>query len=208
LLGFGFAIVISFIFMFLMRWLAAILVWFSIFAILLIFIGFGLIFLYQGGTIQSNQIGNTLGTLGIPSVDKNSYYNVYGYICFGLAGILFLAMLCCCSRIRLAVAICKVAGQFIIRVAQVLLVPIIMTLFILALWAFGLSALVYIISTATFVADGSIFTTVNDWTQRSLGMFYYFFFGILWVNAFLGALTIFVIASSCCMWYFTRGSDD
>jgi choline transporter-like protein 2/4/5 len=34
---------------------------------------------------------------------------------------------------------------------------------------------------------------------------YYFFFGILWTNAYLGALSIFVIASCCCMWYFTQG---
>ncbi len=119
-----------------------------------------------------------------------------------------MAMLCCLSRIRLVVAVCKVAGQFMIRGAQVLLLPLIMTAFILLLWAFGLSAMVYIISTATFIANGDIFTIINDYTQRSLGMFYYFFFGILWVNAYLGALSIFVIASCCCMWYFTSGPDD
>ncbi len=71
--------------MFLIRWISAIMMWFSIIAILFIFITFGVIFLYQGGTIQSNGIGNALGKLGIPTVDKNTYYNVYGYICFGVA---------------------------------------------------------------------------------------------------------------------------
>jgi len=146
--------------------------------------------------------------MGIPTLNKNSYYNVYGYICFGLAAVIFLALLCCCSRIRLAIAVCKVAGRFVIRVAQVMIVPIIMTAFIIALWAFGLSAMVYIVSTATFVANGDVFTSINDYTQRSLGMFYYFFFGILWTNAYLGALSMFVIASCCCMWYFSRGPDD
>lgn len=194
--------------MFLLRWIAAILIWFSIIAILFIFVAFGIIFLYQGGVIQSSQVGSVLGTLGVPTFDKNAYYNVYGYICFGVAGFLFLCMLCCCSRIRLAVAVCKVTGQFIIRVAQVLLVPIIMTALVVGLWAFGLSAMVYIISTANFVANGDIFTSINDWTQRSLGLFYYFFFGILWCSAYLDALAIFVVASCCCMWYFTRGPDD
>lgn len=68
--------------------------------------------------------------------------------------------------------------------------------------------MVYIISTATFVADGDIFTSITDYTQRSLGLFYYFFFGVLWVNAYLGALGIFVVGSCCCMWYFTRGPDE
>jgi choline transporter-like protein 2/4/5 len=207
-LGFGFTIFIAFVLMFLMRWIAAIIIWVSIFAILFIFIAFGLIFLYQGGVIKSNDVGSVLGTLGIPTTSRNDYYNVYGYISFGIAGLLFLVMLCCCSRIKLAVAVCKVAGQFLIRVAQVLLVPIVMTTVLLALWAFGLSAMVYIISTATFVADGDIFTSITDWTSRSLGMFYYFFFGILWVNAYLGALSIFVVASCCSMWYFSRGPGD
>lgn len=194
--------------MFLMRWIAALLIWLSIFTILFIFVAFGLVFLYQGGVIKSNEIGNALGTLGIPTASQNNYYNIYGYISFGVAGLLFLIMLCCCSRIKLAVAVCKVSGQFLLRVAQVLLVPIIMTALILGLWAFGLSAMVYIISTATFVANGDIFTSINDWTSRSLGMFYYFFFGILWTNAYLSALSIFVVASCCCMWYFSRGPGD
>ena len=142
------------------------------------------------------------------AISRNEYYNVYGYISFGIAGLLFLAMLCCCSKIRLTVAVCKVSGQFLIRVAQVLLVPIIITALILCLWAFGLSAMVYIISTATFVANGDIFTSIDEYTSRSLGMFYYFFFGILWTNAYLGALSIFVVASCCCMWYFSRGPGD
>ena len=54
--------------MFLMKWTAAILIWASIFLILAIFIAFGVIFLYNGGVIASNTVGNTLGTLGVPSL--------------------------------------------------------------------------------------------------------------------------------------------
>jgi hypothetical protein len=54
--------------MFLMKWIAACLVWVSIILIFVVFIGIALIFLYQGGAIQSNTIGNTLGTLGIPTL--------------------------------------------------------------------------------------------------------------------------------------------
>lgn len=125
-----------------------------------------------------------------------------------MALLVFTILLCCCSRIRLAVAVCNVAGQFVLRVAQVMIVPIIMTVFVLGLWAFGLTALAYIIGSASFVADGSVFTTISDYLQRSLGFFYYFFFGILWTNAFLGALTIFIISSCCSLWYFSRGPDD
>lgn len=35
-------------------------------------------------------------------------------------------------------------------------------------------------------------------------MFYYFVFGTLWTNALLQAITIFVIASACALWYFNQ----
>jgi choline transporter-like protein 2/4/5 len=199
-------VVIAFILMFLMRWIAPFMIWLSIFGTIAVFIGAGFIFLYNSGALSS--YSNTLGNLGIPTLSANSHYNYYGGICFGIALILIILLLLCCSRIRLAIAVCNVAGQFVVRVAQVMIVPIIMGAVIIGFWAFAIASFAYIIGTATFVANGDIFTSIDDYTQRSLGMFYYFFFGTLWTSAFLDALTIFVIASACCMWYFSRGPGD
>jgi choline transporter-like protein 2/4/5 len=199
-------VVIAFILMFLMRWIAPLMIWLSIFGTIAVFIGAGFIFLYNSGALSS--YNNTLGNLGIPTLSASSHYNIYGGICFGIALVLIILLLCCCSRIRLAIAVCNVAGQFVVRVAQVMIVPIIMGAIIIGFWAFAIASFAYIIGTATFVANGDIFTSINDYTQRSLGMFYYFFFGTLWTSAFLDALTIFVIASACCMWYFSRGPGD
>lgn len=35
--------------------------------------------------------------------------------------------------------------------------------------------------------------------------FYAFVFGTLWCSAFIGAMTIFIIASAACMWYYSHG---
>lgn len=94
--------------MFLMRWIAPLIVWLSIIGIILIFAGMGFIFLYSAGTF--NQFGNQLGNLGIPTLTPDKYYNVYGGICFGIALLIFIIMCCCFSRIRLAIAVCKVSG--------------------------------------------------------------------------------------------------
>jgi len=40
--------------------------------------------------------------------------------------------------------------------------------------------------------------------KPSLGMLSYYLFGLVWNHAFLGALPTFVIASACCLWYFTH----
>lgn len=37
-------------------------------------------------------------------------------------------------------------------------------------------------------------------------MFYYFIFGGLWKNAFLGALLQFILVSSVAIWYFSQGT--
>jgi len=117
-------------------------------------------------------------------------------------------IVCCCGRIRLAVALCGIAGEFISSACQVMLVPIIMGAAVFALWVFCLYAMVTLISTAEFVVNGTdIFTSIKSYTSASLGYFYYFVFATLWSNALLQAITIFVIASACAVWYFSKSPN-
>lgn len=148
--------------MFLLRCLVGCVVWGSIFGIIALFAGMGVIFLYNAGVIG----GSTAEYLGIPKLNGSPYYKTYGYICFGIAGALFLLLLCCCSRLRLAVAVCKVAGQFVIRVCQVTLVPIFLGIILIGMWAVCLLCMIYLLSATNFVAakdtagDWEIFTSV------------------------------------------------
>jgi solute carrier family 44 protein 1 (choline transporter-like protein)/choline transporter-like protein 2/4/5 len=143
--------------------------------------------------------------VSIPNLPSFSYYNIFGYIVFGIALLIFIIIICCCGRIRLAVALCGVAGQFIASTCQIVLVPLIMGFLVFALWVAAIIAMVCLIGTATFVVNGnSIFTSIQSYTTMSLGFFYYFVFGTLWVNALLLAITIFVVAAACAVWYFSR----
>ena len=118
---------------------------------------------------------------------------------------MFIIVLCCCSRIRLAVAICKSAGQFVAGVCLIVLVPIFQAALVIGLWGGCLVAMVYLISSTQFQALSSeYFTSIKDYSDPALIRFYLFLFCTLWVNAFLGAMGIFVIASACCMWYYSH----
>jgi hypothetical protein len=33
-------------------------------------------------------------------------------------------------------------------------------------------------------------------------------FGGLWINALIQAINDFIIASACCIWYFSQGTDE
>jgi len=80
-----------------LRCFAGLLVWTTIFGILGCLGGGGYWLYYQKDNYDSS--------------DKNRDYVTYGaYALWGIGGLFFLLILCCCSRIRLAVAILKVTS--------------------------------------------------------------------------------------------------
>jgi solute carrier family 44 protein 1 (choline transporter-like protein)/choline transporter-like protein 2/4/5 len=90
-------------------------------------------------------------------------------------------------------------------------VPVFQAALVLGLWAGCLVAMAYLVSAANFTVANSTayFTTIADYGDSALIRFYIFIFGTLWANAFFGAMGTFVIASACCMWYYSHapGSD-
>lgn len=198
----GVAFLVSFIFMFLLRCLAGCIVWLSLFGTIFFLIGLGLIFLYNAGYLGS--IASVATFLGVPTL-STGYNEPIGWTLIGVGCAFFILVLCCCSRIRLAVAICKSAGQFIASVCLIVLVPVFQACLVISLWAGCLVAMVYLVSSAAFTTTGaSYFTTLADYGDVALIRFYVFAFGTLWVNAFFGAMGIFVIASACSMWYYSH----
>jgi len=204
----GLALLISFIFMFLLRCLAGCIVWLSLFGTVLFLLGLGLIFLYNAGKL--GYISSVATYVGVPTI--NSQYNEpIGWILIGLSALFLIVIFCCCSRIRLGVAICKSAGQFVLAVCLIVFVPVFQAALVLGLWAGCLVAMAYLVSAANFTVANSTayFTTIADYGDSALIRFYIFIFGTLWANAFFGAMGTFVIASACCMWYYSHapGSD-
>ncbi len=200
------SVVLSIIFMFFLRCFAGCFVWVSLILIIGTLVGLAIVFLYNGGAISRDSFIGNLG-ISIPNLPTSQYYNIFGYITFGVAGFILLLILCCCSRIRLAVALCGIAGKFIAQTCQVVFVPIIMGFFVFALWVGAIISMVCLIGTATFVVNGNdVFTSIQSYTSSSLGYFYYTVFGTLWLNALLLAITVFVIAAACTVWYFNKSN--
>ena len=161
--AFGFAIVVSFIFMYALRCLAGCIVWVSLFGILFLLIGLGIVFLYNGGTIAGGTAASVAGYLGIPTITDKGYNSTIGWVFIGVAGFYLIVMLCCCSRLRLAVAVCKCAGQFVAGVCLIVLVPLVQTAIALGLWGGCLVVMVYLVSAAQFnvAANTDYFTSIT-----------------------------------------------
>jgi hypothetical protein len=87
--------------------------------------------------------------------------------------------------------------------------PIFMTALVIALWVGSVFAMIGLIGGTEFVVnDSDIFTSIASYTDNKLYMFYYYVFATLWVNSFLQAVAVFVVASACCLWYFSHGVGD
>lgn len=159
----GFAVIVGFIFMFLLRCLAGCIVWVSLLGIIFFFIGLGLIFLYNAGKL--GDLASAATYLGVPSIDTG-YNEAVGWTMIGIGCAFIIVVLCCCSRIRLAVAVCKSAGQFVASVCSIVFVPIFQTCIVGGMWAACLVIMVYLVSAAKFTATSSTyFSYVNDYAD-------------------------------------------
>ncbi len=185
-----------------LRCLAGCIIWLSVIGVIVFFALIGFFFFANAGVISASY-----GGYDVPKSDGNKeQYKVYGIIAFSLSGLFLLITLCCCSRIRLAVAVCKAAGQFIVGVCTSVLVPIFQTILTLGLWGGCLVVMVYLVSTANFkIANSTDYFTSVDYMDGGLINLYIFIFTTLWSNALIQAIGIFVIASACCMWYYSHG---
>lgn len=146
--------------MFFLRCFAGCVVWLSLILLILVMVALGILFCYNGGAISRNSYIGNMGIV-IPTLPPNSYYNIFGYISFGLAGFILLVTICCCSRLRIAVAVCGVAGQFVAGVCQTVLVPVFMGAIILGFWVACVLAMIGLIGGANFVVNGNdVFTSI------------------------------------------------
>jgi choline transporter-like protein 2/4/5 len=80
-----------------------------------------------------------------------------------------------------------------------------MTIVIIIMWVACAVGMIYLVSSAPYVYNADVFTSITNYQDSSLMRFYYFVFGTLWCNALVQAVTTFVIASACCMWYYSHG---
>jgi hypothetical protein len=81
----------------------------------------------------------------VASKDQRDMYMYGGYVLFALAGAYFILVICMLSRIQLAIAINKVAAQFVVQTKQVIFVPIVQVLIALAWWAIWLVTAIHLV---------------------------------------------------------------
>lgn len=132
----GVAVVVSIVFLLVLRCCAGVMIWICILGIL-------------GGLGAGGYWLMYTRLLYDPTSNTFKYMQYGAYAVWGVDGLFALIVLCCCSRIRLAVAVMKVTSSFMYRTPTIILLPIFFII-LCAAWIVGWTFLaVYIMSVGT-----------------------------------------------------------
>lgn len=138
-----------------------------------------------------------------------NYLAYAAYVCWGLAGLVVLAVICCYDAIKIGIAVFKTTSMYVQNTMQIFLLPLVSCIQICLWFVFWLFAVVYIWSVGTpGPRDGFPFVTEMKWDKSTRYIFFYHCFGLLWINSFLVGCCQFVIGASACIWYFESNSDS
>lgn len=246
------ALVIASIFLFILRLCVGVFIWLTIFLCFLLMIlgavstllwsqkcvGESLFLAAQ--TIQSTDAGLTLlegqrvcsNGYSIPDSNGRFVVRVISYVLFGLSVLYLIAVLLLCKKIRIGIAMNKVAAQFVRHNTSALLVPLFQVLALIAWWALWLTSIVYTLTTIpenyrdmskTWGADeysaavsacsgengvymktsSSIMYACKEPKYYLSWEFYYSIASLIWVNVFLVSSGQMIIAGAVGVWYFT-----
>jgi hypothetical protein len=197
LISLGVAIVLSYIFLYIMRCLGGMIVWLMILLTEASLIAGGIYCWYLRSSKYTPEDDPTFTYLAIAS-----------YVLWGIGGLLILLMFCCCSAIRLGIALMKAAAKFVAQNLRILIVPLISNIFIIVwclVWFWG-GLYLYTVGYA-HPRQGMEFMTEITWDKDTKPVIVYYIFGLFWVNGFLIGATQFIIAAAAVIWYFDQGSD-
>ena len=163
----GITLVISMIYLFLLRCIAKPLLYISFIIILALFVGAGFYVFFQQFKYE----------------DGDKTKQVMKWCGIGLwivSGLYLIILLCCCSRIRLGIAIVEATSQFVASKFSIFLVPLVFFVIILIWMTFWIISAIYVYSVGEVVQLGQI-----NWSDTTRYVWIYHIFGLFWVSAFI-----------------------
>ena len=133
---------------------------------------------------------------------------VLQYVCFGIAAVWFLFILCMCNKIRLSVALLEATAKYVHNNCCINFVPFLFFILTAIWYAYWIVSAIYICSIGE-LKKTKIFPSI-EWDKKTRYLFWFHFFSLLYMNEFLKAFAQFIYASSACIWYFTheKGTED
>lgn len=226
------AVGLGFVFLVLMKYCAGCVVWMTLWAFVLLLLLFALMLSTKAGIISSSDIAELSSSLQdaglvaasqnglqVPenlraSEDKKKVYAAAAYVFYALSGVAFLLVCFFQKKIRITVGIIKEASRAIQRLPLLVLFPIWPFLMILVLFIYSATIAAYIYSSGDISVDKMGVSSLEGATETMLSkvsdhdamriLFAYHFFGFLWTNQLINAISMCTIAGAVCRYYWSH----
>ena len=168
------AIVLGYIYLFVVRCIGAIIVWGSIIAIQLGLIAAGVYVYFQHETFPEDD-------------DNRQYVQYAAYTIFGIAGLFAICVCCCWKAIRIGLAVYMTTAQYISSNLRIFLLPFFTYIFAAIWFTIWIVSFIFVFSVgeATQRAKPYDFLTEMQWDENTRRIVVYQIFMLFWINAFI-----------------------
>lgn len=206
--------VMSLLWILIMRFSAPFITWSTVLLVNLLMIGLTIVSGIHGGlfgSLSKEDLGGGLSEQ-LPNVDfdDEKAFKIIFYVLLGITVLMILTTLLSIRRIKVAIAMMRVASQSIGHNPGILFYIFVDFALSVALWAWIISVALYIAAAAKVDFQGenpqdSSWTGMRDWDMTLVGAIAYHIVGSFWGGYFLGGFTTLVIAGAVASFYWARG---
>lgn len=197
------AVVLGIVWLIMMRFCATFFVWFSVWSVLFLLVG-TTVMLYMDGTRLRDEFMSQPISERVNSDEVLYKALLYtSYVLMAITSIIFLVILCSCSRIQLGAIVCREASKAMgSMIIQLLLWPLIPFIFIVCLAVYFVAVLMYAITTERPAYEDTIFKEYQpDLVLK--GLMIYHLLGLLWTFNFIVGVSEVTICGAIADWYWS-----
>jgi hypothetical protein len=215
IIGVGFATVMGFAWLLLLKKFARCMVWTIIILVLILYVIVTLFFFVKAGLL-ANPIASSTGTIEVDTASQD-LWTAFAYVMLVLTIIQFMLTAYFGKKINIAAEIIKEASSAIGAMPLLIGFPIFPCIIIVALFIYFLvaAASIYTMTDMSAMTDAAASAGGNSTGISEVGdsalkdyLLVFHFFMFLWMNQFIQGIALMTIAGAVTTWYFREREDD
>jgi Plasma-membrane choline transporter len=203
IISFGFAFVVSLLYLFVLRWCAGIIVWTTILLYLAMLLALGILAQKRSKTYDE-RTDSAADTTTQTTSSKLMYFAIAIYCLFGLS---LLLLFCYFKTIALCIAVIKSAALFVRQHNRVIFVPMIFSVFLFGYCMFGMFVLLYLWTIGTISKRSGLPLGQVTWDTNVRQFIYVHLYTMVFMTFVTLYYGQFIIVCSASLWYFNQGAE-
>jgi len=189
------SVLISIVYIFLLKWITKPLLYCSMVIILAMFILLGAWSFLKRAEFEEETKDYRNATIGAG-------------VAWGIGAVYFCFMCCCWKNISLGATIMEAASEFVSSNLSIITLPLMSYVVAMIFFCYWLGTAVFLYSIGTVEFEKGQFTPKITPTKEGGYILWYFLFGLFWIFSFIICQQQMIIACMVCQWYFSGQGRD